>query len=501
MARPLHIVLLEDDPNDALLIRRELKRSGFEPIGERVETEHDFRAQLERKPEIVIADFFQPQFDALRALQLVREVEADIPLVVVTGALGDEAAVQCLKAGAADYLVKDRLARLGQAVLQALDQKQARSDRQRAEQALRDSEARKTAILQSAGDAIITMDEHDLIESINPAAELMFGYPASEIIGQHITRIMPSPRTEPKACSQDSPLIGECKLMIGVGLEATGQRKNGTLFPIERTVNEVQLGHCRIFTGTIRDISARKKAEADLLRRTSELARSNTELEQFAYIASHDLQEPLRTIGSFTQLLARRYSEQLDDTADEFISYIIDGVTRMQTLINDLLDYSRVGIRRTRPQITHFDRIIERVLDNLRTSIAETHAIITHDPLPTLLVDSSQMVSLFQNLISNAIRYRSAAAPTIHVSATLQAQEWLFSIKDNGIGFDPKHAERIFAIFQRLHTREKYPGTGMGLAVCKKIIEGHAGRIWAQSEPGLGSTFFFTIPARENPPS
>jgi light-regulated signal transduction histidine kinase (bacteriophytochrome) len=196
--------------------------------------------------------------------------------------------------------------------------------------------------------------------------------------------------------------------------------------------------------------------------------------------------------------LSRRYSGQLDASADDFITYIIDGVTRMQTLINDLLEYSRVGTRGACFQSTDFNGVVERVLANLKTSIAETGAVISRDPLPTLWADGSQMGQIFQNLITNAIRYRGDAAPSIHITARRQGEEWVFSVRDDGIGFDQKHAERIFIIFQRLHTRDKYAGTGMGLAVCKKIVEGHAGRIWAESAPGRGSCFFFTIPASEN---
>jgi len=498
MSQPLRVLLLEDCQDDARVIIHELRRAGFEPTGERVQTESDFHAHLDPALDLILADYQLPQFDALRALRLLQELGTDVPVIVITGALGDEAAVECLKRGAADYLLKDRLARLGQAVMHVLDQKRRRDDQRRAEEALCESDARKTAILETAVEGIITIDERGIIESLNPAAERLFGYAAHEIIGQNVTRLMPPPHQEKHDGYLDSYLTTGHKKIIGVGREVVGLKKDGTNFPMELAVSEVRFGDRRMFTGIARDISERKQAELELMRRAHELARSNVELEQFAYVASHDLQEPLRMMGSFSQLLARRYGGQLDATAHEFISYIADGAKRMQTLINDLLAYSRLGTRGAAFQQTDFEAIVKRALANLKQSIDETGAIVIHDPLPSLWADSTRIGQLFQNLIGNAIKYRGDAPPRIHLAVERQGQEWVFSVRDNGIGFDPKHAERIFMMFQRLHTRDEYPGTGIGLTICKKIVERHGGRIWAESEPGRGSCFFFAIPARSD---
>ena len=245
----------------------------------------------------------------------------------------------------------------------------------------------------------------------------------------------------------------------------------------------------------VRDITERKKAEEALAQKSTELQRSNQELEQFAYVASHDLQEPLRMVSSYVQLLARRYQGKLDQDADEFIGFAVDGATRMQRLINDLLLYSRVGTRGKKFVPIDGYQALAAALDNLQLALQDNAATVTHDPLPTVMEDGSQLTQLFQNLIGNAIKFHGNEKPQVHVSARQQGDEWLFSVRDNGIGIAPENFERIFIIFQRLHSRDEYPGTGIGLAVCKRIVERHGGKIWLESEPGKGTTFFFTLAA------
>jgi signal transduction histidine kinase len=255
-----------------------------------------------------------------------------------------------------------------------------------------------------------------------------------------------------------------------------------------------------------KEMIERAKADEDIRRlnaelerrveeRTKELSRTNDELRQFAYVASHDLQEPLRTVASYAQLLAKRYRGKLDPDADEFIRYMVEGVTRMHNLLNDMLAYSRVTDVKDKILLpANTDGVLQSAILNLEATIRETQAEITHDNLPTVRGDEIQLTQVFQNLISNAIKYRSKQPPRIHVSAERQKDEWIFSVSDNGIGIDPQYSERIFGIFKRLHGRE-LPGTGMGLAICKRIIERHGGRIWVDSQMGKGSTFRFLLPA------
>jgi len=247
------------------------------------------------------------------------------------------------------------------------------------------------------------------------------------------------------------------------------------------------------------ELDERRQAEAKLARYAADLRRSNAELEQFAYVASHDLQEPLRMVASFTQLLSKRYRGKLDQDADEFIDFAVDGANRMQVLINDLLALSRVGTRGKPLEPTDCEAVLNHTLVNLAAMLQETRAVVTHDPLPTVPADEVQMGQIFQNLLINALKFQGREAPKVHISAQRQDGEWIFSIQDNGMGIDPQYQERIFAIFQRLHRREDFPGTGLGLALCKKIAERHGGRIWVESAPGRGSTFYFSIPGgKEN---
>jgi signal transduction histidine kinase len=279
-------------------------------------------------------------------------------------------------------------------------------------------------------------------------------------------------------------------LAVQRAAETLKQAKEQLEIKVAARTEELQDANTRLSM----ELEERRQAEEKMAQYAADLQRSNAELEQFAYVASHDLQEPLRMVASFTQLLAKRYQGKLDQDADEFIGFAVDGANRMQMLINDLLAFSRVETRGKPLEPTDCEAVLSRTLANLAAMVQESGAVVTHDPLPTVLADEMQMGQIFQNLLINALKFKGGETPKVHIFAQRQGNDWLFGFQDNGIGIDPQHQERIFAIFQRLHRREDFPGTGLGLALCKKIAERHGGRIWVESEPGRGSTFYFTIP-------
>jgi signal transduction histidine kinase len=359
----LRILMVEDDPADVELVLRALRSAGVKLDNDVVQTEEDFTAKIRRNSyDVVLADHSLPSWNGLATLEVLRREGLDIPVVLVSGSIGELKAVECIKQGAADYVLKDHLPRLPNSVRRALQDKKMR-------------------------------DEH------------------------------------------------------------------------------------------------RQSQE--------ELARSNRDLEQFAYVASHDLQEPLRMVANYTQLLAERYQGKLDANADKYIHYAVDGALRMQTLVQDLLAFSRVGRQGRDMTTTDCNRVLETALKNLQTALHESGAVVEHGLLPELMADGSQLTQLFQNLIGNAIKFRGSVPPVVRVAAEKQGREWVFSVADNGIGIAPEHADLVFVIFKRLHTREEYPGSGIGLSICKKIVEQHGGKIWVESEAGKGSCFRFTLPVRE----
>ncbi len=255
-----------------------------------------------------------------------------------------------------------------------------------------------------------------------------------------------------------------------------------------------EMGNLVAVEGIARDITERKRRAEELDRAIAELARSKAELEQLTYVNSHELQEPVHMVARCVNLLQRRYKDKIDSHTGKIIGYALDGANRMQRLIGDLLAYSRVDSEDKEFAPTNCEAIFDRALANLKAAVEESGTVVSHDALPTVMGDDSQLTQLFQNLMGNAIKFHGEEPPGVHVSVQKEENEWLFSVQDNGIGIDPEHSERVFMIFQRLHTEADYPGTGIGLAICKKIVERHGGRIWVDSEPGKGSTFYFTIP-------
>jgi len=702
MNRPLKILILEDVEADALLMVHELKNAGFLPDWIRVDTENSYLTALASGPDLILSDYNLPQFDAFLALQLMQKQKLDIPFIVISGAITEDVAVEFMKRGAYDYLLKDRMARLGQAVVRALEQRELREEKRRTEQVLRESEEKYRILIENSHDIIYTLTPdgtftfvspgwtallgHEITQVIgksfqqfvhpddiakcrtflravietgqrqtsveyrvqhaggtmhwhssnavplrdktgavigfqgsarditerknaeealhnsvqlmekvyfslhdalfiieadstkiidcNPATSDIFGYSREDMINRstgflHISnaslddfrvrlqsaiaekgflflpefqmkrkdgtifftensvvplmddegknigwvsvvrditerkqaeedlrsseerfRLLSEASFEAIAIHEEGVLInandqyfkmfgyepGEAlgidmmtmtvvpeaiefvtKQIATDGLgpyESTGLRKDGTRFPIEVRARMMEYKGRIVRFAAIIDITERKQAEATLLKKSEDLARSNADLAQFAYVANHDLQEPLRMVTSYVQLLEKRYKGKLDPDADEFIGYVVEGTKRMKQLLDALLDCSRVDTGGHPLQTVECERVLKNALQNLRMVLDETKGTVTHDPLPVIMADETQMVQLFQNLIGNGLKFHGPQPPLIHISTKQEGTNWIFSFQDNGIGIDPQYFEKIFVIFQRLHGRD-----------------------------------------------
>jgi PAS domain S-box-containing protein len=359
----------------------------------------------------------------------------------------------------------------------------------------REKDAKYRGLLEAAPDAMVVVNQAGEIVLMNLQAQKQFGYHSDELIGQQVKHIIPQGFAERLVADGIRSAAEALAQQIGTGIELQGRRKDGSDFPIEIMLSPLASREGTLVTAAIRDISVRKEAEALLVKTVGELKRSNDELKHFAYVASHDLQEPLRMVASYTQLLAKRYRGKLDGDADEFIAYAVDGCNRMQQMIRDLLTYSSAGTAATGLQTISSELALNAALANLRVAIEESGALVSNDSLPTMTTDDTQLTQIFQNLIGNAIKYRGSGVPRIHVSAKTDGRrEQIFSVRDNGMGIDPQYFDRIFVLFQRLHGRGEFAGTGIGLSICKKILERLGGRIWVESQLDQGSTFHFALP-------
>jgi PAS domain S-box-containing protein len=382
------------------------------------------------------------------------------------------------------------------------------STRQDAEKHLVQMESRYRGLLEAAPDAMVVVNQGGEIVLVNVQAEKQFGYRRDELVGQRVKNIIPDGFAERLIADATRSTAEALAQQIGSGIELSGRRKDGSEFPIEIMLSPLESAEGVLVTAAIRNISARKKSEEDnaelelrVAERTKELGvanqvleRSNIELQQFAYVASHDLQSPLRSISGFVQLLKMEYEDKLDDQGADWIRRTIQATEQMQSLISGVLAYSRVDSRSRPFTPTSFVDVFNDVVAMLESSIHDAGGQVTCDELPVVMGDRSQFVQLMQNLIGNGLNYHADKSPHVHVSAERSGNEWMFSVRDNGIGIDPKYYERIFEIFKRLHDQKEYPGTGIGLAVCRRVVNRHGGRIWVESEPGKGSVFYFTLP-------
>jgi PAS domain S-box-containing protein len=487
MKKSLNVLIAEDSQDDADLVVHELRRAGFEPKWTRVDTEPDFLAELEKLPDIILSDYAMPKFSGLRAAELLQERGLNIPFMLISGTVGEDVAVEAMKHGVTDYFLKDRIARLGVGVKRALERKLARDERDRAQISLN---LFRTLVDRSSDGIEVIDPETGRFLDVNETTCQRLGYQREELLSMCVADIDAGTMGADLSAWRSSVEITRqsgCRL-----LETRHKRKDGSTFPVEVSVRYVKLDRDYLIA-SVRDITEHKLAEQKILEYTKELERSNSELQQFAYVASHDLQEPLRAVVGCIQMLDERNAGALDERSRELMGHIVEGAKRMQTLISDLLAYSRVGSKGI--SRIHIDarEMVNKARRQLSVAIAESNAIIHVDSLPLMWADPSQITQLFQNLIGNAIKFRGTIQPEIHISAEQVDGETIFSVRDNGIGIAPEYHKKIFGIFQRLLSRRDYPGTGIGLAICKKIVERHDGRIWVESIAGEGANFRFTL--------
>ncbi len=359
----------------------------------------------------------------------------------------------------------------------------------------RQAEDRFRLAVESSPYGVVMVDRAGTIVMVNTEAERMFGYGRDELQGLPVDVLVPKRFGNAHPQHRVGFYARPQARAMGAGRDLYAVRKDSSEIPVEIGLTPINSEEGPLVMCSVIDITRRKRADEALAARTEELARSNSELEQFASVASHDLQEPLRMVSGFTALLERDYGDALDETAREYIHFASDGATRMQRMIRDLLAYSRVTSRAEHPGPVAADLALDAALGNLQVAVEESGAQIDRQRLPKVLADELQLVAVFQNLVANAIKFRRVNPPTIRISAARHRGKQVFSVADDGIGIAPEHTAAVFQVFRQLHSRERYPGTGIGLAICKRIVERHGGNIWVESTPGKGTTFYFDLPA------
>ncbi len=359
----------------------------------------------------------------------------------------------------------------------------------------KNAEAKFQQLLESAPDAIVGIGRDGAIVLVNAQTEMLFGYARDALIGERVEKLVPARYHGAHGGHRSGYFHDPRTRPMGAGLDLYGLRSDGTEFPAEISLSSIQTEDGLLATAAIRDITDRKNAERDLARHAAELQRSNVELSQYAYVASHDLQEPLRMVVAYTDRLSEHLAGRLGAREREWAGYVVEGATRMQSLIEGLLEFSRVRPEEAEFTAVDCEVVLRRTLANLRAAAQDSGARITHDVLPTISADPLQLLQLFQNLVGNALKFRGDAPPVVHIGCVREGTDWHFSVSDNGIGIAAADTDRIFVLFQRLHSKDEYSGAGIGLALCKKIVDAHGGRIWVQSAASSGATFHWLLPA------
>ena len=507
----MQILVVEDSPTQAQIFEMNLTNHGFK-VDKAARLDEALSILADNEIDAVLLDLNLPDSQGLATFHKVNQASNQVPIVLISSMDDESIAMEALHSGAQDYLIKGKTsdAEITRCLLYAIE-------RRGAELRLRESERRTRLVLENCTDAFIACDSNGVIKGWNLQAELMFGWTREEIVGRTLASTV-IPEHLQETHKKDLEALANSR-----NTNATVFRRRAELQLLHRSGKEipVELGLFPIHIGEnfnelcafVHDISYRKQMELRTKQlneeleqrveeRTAELARSNAELAQFAKVASHDLQEPLRAVEGYARLLAKRYKGKFDTDADEFIDFILDGVDRMVKLIQSVLVHASIGTADVKNvQFVDCNSVLQEVLSNLHVTLKESGAKINIGKLPTLEANRNELLQLFQNLLSNALKYRGEKTPEITVSSEENVHEWVFSVEDNGIGIDPRYTEKIFDMFARLHGKTSYSGTGIGLAICKKIVETHGGRIWVQSEPGSGSIFLFTLARKGEEPS
>jgi PAS domain S-box-containing protein len=510
----IRILLIEDNPGDVRLIQEMLKEnSGIQfKLGHCDNLSTGLQKLQKENFDILLLDLGLPDSKGLDTLKKVSDQVKEIPIVVLTSLDDKEVGIEAVQEGAQDYLIKGQIG--GNLLVPVI---QYAIERKKIEKALSAAKRQLEYVIDSspAVTYICEASRNYCAKWISKNVSQQVGYTEQDFLSDPdfwINHIHPEDRGYVLADLRDV-IKKDCFRHEYRFLHKDGDYR---WMHDEVRVSRDDYGKPVELIGSWYDITERKRTEdelrkyrehledlvkertAELKKTADELARSNADLKEFAYVVSHDLKEPLQAMRGFLMLLEKSYKDKLDEEANKLVKYTIDSARRMQELIKDLLEYSRVGTKKSKEfKPTDCSLILNKVISNLQSAIEESGAKVTNTILPTVMADAMQLSSLFQNLVGNAIKFRGAEAPKIHISARRRGDEWLFSVRDNGIGIDPKFTDSIFAVFQRLHSSDEYPGTGIGLAICKKIVERHGGRIWVESQPGKGATFYFTIPEKQ----
>lgn len=500
------ILLVDDSRENLVSLEAALEVLGQELVLAQSGTEA-LRYLLEDDFAAILLDVKMPELDGFQTAELIRSRKRSrhTPILFLTGYKNDEHLFRGYDLGAVDFLFKPivpEILRSKVNVFVELSRNHALLRHQT--DILTKAEQKFRSLLEAAPDAMAVVDQEGKIVLVNARLEKIFDYPRDQLLGRPIEVLVPDGH-------QASFFSEPRNWPLGTSLESYGVRSDGSEFPVEISLSPIETEDGLLVTSAIRDITERKRADreirelnvkleqrvaertAELVQSNEALRQSNDDLKQFAYAASHDLQEPLRVVALYAQMLQVKYSSQLDPQADKYISFVVEGSQRMEMLLKDLLAYSQVGAPGEGPAVAlPCADVVRKALANLQGTIEESGAVVTWTNLPTVQGHEIRLVQLFQNLISNAIKYRRPEPPRIYIDAQHRASDWLFSVRDNGIGIKPEYAQQVFGIFKRLHGN-KYPGTGIGLAICQRIVESCGGRIWVESKPGEGCTFYFTL--------